>query len=369
MDKRFQVFVSSTFTDLKDERQAVLKAVLELDHMPAGMELFPATDASAWQLIRDVIDASDYYVLIVGGRYGSLDEAGIGYTEKEYDYALATKKPVVPLLHENPDNLPRDKTDIDALAWKRLTSFREKVEKRHTCVYWKSADDLKAKVIVGLTSVIKRQPAVGWVRADEVPSGATLAEVLTLRNRIAELESASAARDTGPPPGTEELAQGNERIELSVVFTARPRHSVYPHENDSRLRGSISATWNQIFGAVAPTMTNEATDQVLRNSLRAFISQEATRVYQPGKQFKDKILTDFSHTASEIDTCIIQLRALGLIKVNDKKRSVTDRGTYWTLTPYGDALMVQLRAVHRIPLDEDVQPGAVEEEEGKPGDA
>jgi hypothetical protein len=82
MDKRFQVFISSTFTDLKDERQAVLKAILELDHMPAGMELFPATDSSAWQLIKDVIDSSDYYVLIVGGRYGSLDEAGIGFTEK-----------------------------------------------------------------------------------------------------------------------------------------------------------------------------------------------------------------------------------------------------------------------------------------------
>jgi len=68
MDKRYQVFVSSTFTDLKDERQGVLRAILELDHMPAGMELFPATDASAWQLIKDVIDASDYYVLIVGGR-------------------------------------------------------------------------------------------------------------------------------------------------------------------------------------------------------------------------------------------------------------------------------------------------------------
>lgn len=75
MDKRYQVFISSTFEDLKEERQAVSKAVLELNHMPAGMELFPASDDKAWQLIKEVIDASDYYVLIIGGRYGSLDEA------------------------------------------------------------------------------------------------------------------------------------------------------------------------------------------------------------------------------------------------------------------------------------------------------
>lgn len=78
MEKRYQIFISSTFRDLIDERQAVLKSILELDHMPAGMELFPATYDTAWDLIKDVIDASDYYVLIIGGRYGSLDGEGIG---------------------------------------------------------------------------------------------------------------------------------------------------------------------------------------------------------------------------------------------------------------------------------------------------
>jgi len=129
MDKRYQVFISSTFRDLLDERQAVLKAVLELDHMPAGMELFPASDDSAWQLIKDVIDSSDYYVLIIGGRYGSLDDTGIGYTEKEYDYAISSKKPIVPLLYMNPDNLPRDKTDTSESSWAKLKLFRERVEK------------------------------------------------------------------------------------------------------------------------------------------------------------------------------------------------------------------------------------------------
>jgi len=110
-------------------------------------------------------------------------------------------------------------------------------------------------------------------------------------------------------------------------------------------------------------MTNEATDGVLRSAIKTFITQEASRVYQSKKQFKDKNLVEFAHTSSEIDTCIIQLRALGLIKINDKRRSVKDIGTYWTLTPYGDALMVQLRAIHRDPIEDDVQPGEVEEEE------
>lgn len=42
MDKRYQVFISSTYADLQDERQEVIQALLELDCIPAGMELFPA---------------------------------------------------------------------------------------------------------------------------------------------------------------------------------------------------------------------------------------------------------------------------------------------------------------------------------------
>ena len=91
MEKRYQIFISSTFDDLKEERQAVIKGILELEHIPAGMELFPATDDEAWQLISEVINSSDYYVLVIGGRYGSLDEEGLGYTQKEYEYAHSKK--------------------------------------------------------------------------------------------------------------------------------------------------------------------------------------------------------------------------------------------------------------------------------------
>lgn len=355
MDKRYQIFISSTFVDLQDERQAVLKAILELDHMPAGMELFPATDDTAWQLIRDVIDGSDYYVLIVGGRYGSLDDAGISYTEKEYDHALSTRKPVIPLLHENPDNLPRGKTETDAAAWERLKKFRAKVEQKHTCVYWRTADDLKAKVIVGLTAAIKRHPAVGWVRADKVPTEATLAQVLSLRNRIAELEQEAATLRDRPPHGTEVLAQGEDKFELHLSFIARKELSAYPYHEDQGYTASITPSWNAIFAAVAPSMINEASDVSLRQAFRDFLRRESVRAFQGRKEFKDRTLREFAFHNDEIDTCIVQLRALGLIKENDRKRSVKDVGTYWTLTPYGNTLMVQLRAVRREPApDEDL---------------
>ena len=41
MDKRYQVFLSSTYADLKDERQKVIQDLMEMDCIQAGMELFP----------------------------------------------------------------------------------------------------------------------------------------------------------------------------------------------------------------------------------------------------------------------------------------------------------------------------------------
>ena len=113
MEKRYQVFVSSTFTDLTRERQAVMQALLELDCFPAGMELFPASSDDQWTLIQRVIDDCDYYLVIVGGRYGSLDAEGTSYTEKEYDYAIQQGKYVLGFVHGQPGDIPSRNTDHD----------------------------------------------------------------------------------------------------------------------------------------------------------------------------------------------------------------------------------------------------------------
>lgn len=86
--KRYQIFLSSTFSDLEVERRKVMQTLLEMDCIPSGMEFFPASDEETFDFIKTVIDSCDYYVLIVAARYGSVAPDGISYTEKEYDYAL-----------------------------------------------------------------------------------------------------------------------------------------------------------------------------------------------------------------------------------------------------------------------------------------
>jgi hypothetical protein len=89
-----------------------MQALLELDCIPSGMELFPAADEDQWSLIKGVIDDCDYYVVIIAGRYGSIGPEGKSYTQMEYEYAVDAKKPVLAFLHGDPGKIEVDRTDI-----------------------------------------------------------------------------------------------------------------------------------------------------------------------------------------------------------------------------------------------------------------
>src|SRR5258708_7074853 len=138
MEKRYQVFISSTYADLKEERRAVTQTVIELDCIPAGMELFPAADEEQMAFIKRVIDDCDYYLLIIGGKYGSVSESGISYTEQEYDYAITRGLKVIALLHENPDEIPLGKSEKDPTLREKLKKFREKAAQGRLVKFWKT---------------------------------------------------------------------------------------------------------------------------------------------------------------------------------------------------------------------------------------
>lgn len=64
MEKKYQVFISSTYKDLIEARSKVRDAILSMMHFPVGMEMFNAADEEQWEIIQETIDSSDYYVLM-----------------------------------------------------------------------------------------------------------------------------------------------------------------------------------------------------------------------------------------------------------------------------------------------------------------
>jgi hypothetical protein len=344
MDKRYQVFVSSTYEDLREERQEVMQALLELDSIPSGMELFPAANEDQWTLIKGVIDDCDYYLVVIGGRYGSVGPAGISYTQMEYEYAVAQGKPVIAFLHKDPGALPAKKCEKTPEGKEKLDAFRDLAQEK-MCRYWTSSADLGSVVSRSLVKLIKTHPAVGWVRADLLPDQSTAEEMLRLRKRIEELENSLGTS----PAGTEHLSQGDDSIELNFSFGAFKDSKSYAAE--AKYRHTFHATWNELFAAVSPLLIDEASDGIMKQGLDGFVAERNTPILQENDSLKNFTLKGFSLLQEDFDTVKVQLLALKLISKSTKKktRSVSDRNAYWMLTPYGESIMISLRAIKKTP--------------------
>ena len=203
---KYQVFVSSTYKDLRVEREAVTWALLSARHIPVGMEAFTATKDRGWKTIRSAIDRSDYYVLLVAGRYGTTDEDGLSWTQKEYDYATSRGIPTLVFIRAK-SAITADQMEDAPLPQERLEAFKSLLRQRHHCVEWNGEDDLVSHVNSALTNHILDDedggaPRPGWYRGDEIPASATLDEFARLSAELSrlqtELESLRAAREKTP---------------------------------------------------------------------------------------------------------------------------------------------------------------------------
>ena len=129
----YKGFVSSTYQDLREERAEVQKALLKLNCLPVGMELFPAADDETWEFIKQQIDDSDYYVVLVAARYGSLAADGVSFTEKEYDYAREREIPSIGFVHGDRARIPFGETDSDPELVKKLNALSAKLRSGRGC--------------------------------------------------------------------------------------------------------------------------------------------------------------------------------------------------------------------------------------------
>lgn len=169
MEKIYQIFVSSTFEDLRMERQEVMAAVVSTGNVPIGMEYFPAGNASPFDYIKQQIDGADYYILIVAGKYGSInEETGVSYTEMEFDYAISKSVPVAVLLYKNINQLKGEQLENTDKRRGMLEAFRKKVCQGRMAAFWEDEKDLKLKVKEAIDNLIKNSPRIGWIRADQV---------------------------------------------------------------------------------------------------------------------------------------------------------------------------------------------------------
>ena len=319
-----------------------MQALLELNCMPAGMELFPAANDDQWNWIKKVIDESDYYLVIIAGRYGSTSKiTGLSYTEMEYRYATEKRKPVIAFIHEDRSSLLAKHFESNPEGRDKLAEFIELVQSR-LCKYWTTPADLGAKVSRSLTQLTKQYPSPGWVKSNLVPEESAV-EILALRRRIEELELELQKVSTSLPVGTEWLSSGNDGFELFFAFDRKRakegRNSAIYWVNAGEDSAGINLSWNEIFASIAPAFIEPVPEYTFEYELRRTIEARAIPLLEdkfPGERF-----TNFRIFDDSFKTIKVQLRALRLLS------TVPGNKDTWVLTEYGDLHMNDLLAVKK----------------------
>lgn len=334
MDKRYQVFVSSTFTDLEEERKHVIQTLMEMDCIPAGMELFPAIDEEQWEFIKKVIDDCDYYLLIIGGRYGSVADDGLSYTEKEFDYAVSKGLRVIVLLHDNPESLPFAKSEKDAELREKLKAFTDKASKGRLRKTWSTAEELPGLVALSMSKTIKTYPAVGWIRANQASNESVLRELIdlqkdneSLRNQLNDIKSEKATISI----------QDLDDMDSVFEFKWIAHYSIMDYGSTSSRELTCHMTWKEIFSAISPFIIGICLERKVSSILGELVREKS--------QVESSSATINEH---DLKTISIQLTAYNLVDVGIQKNSKSNNIEYvWSLTEKGKKEMLSLRTIRK----------------------
>lgn len=163
------VFVSSTWLDLRPEREAVERAVQRLRETKfVGMEHFGSRDSAPRAASLAEIDSSSVYVGIVASRYGS------GITEAEYERARQNGLPCL-VYFKDPAKVPAEWRETEPAQLLKLDAFKRKLRANHlNAPDFNSPEDLAAKVTADLHRWLFDEyltPRLRRALRDELPRG------------------------------------------------------------------------------------------------------------------------------------------------------------------------------------------------------
>jgi hypothetical protein len=350
---KYQVFISSTYEDLKDERDQVIKAVLEMGHIPVGMEMFSAADEEQWAIIARHIEESDYYAVIVAHRVGSLASGGISYTRKEYEYAISKGVPVLGFVLEDTAMWPNDRNESTDSGIAALASFKTLIKQKPVS-FWTSADDLYARFTVALGKAFTANPREGWIRSSDasVPSDVS-AEIIRLSSENAKLRG--QLEDERAASG----ADKNDVIYRTLqTLLATKRTPSYRYERTGKWYSDSEVSLFRVFRTLGAEMIVESSVREMANTLAMNVR-------------KDKSHSKWDVVAfNQLRNLLADLMTLDLVQPSTRRHAVSDNEEYWSLSTFGnDVLKATLKLSLSDTTDTSVPSDESSDDSGPGGDS
>lgn len=341
MKTKYQIFVSSTYEDLKEEREIVIKSILEMGHIPVGMEMFSAGDEEQWNLIKKQIDDCDYYVVIVAHRYGSLDK-NISYTEKEYDYASSINMPTLGFLINESISWPNSKIDKDAKKVKAVANFKSKIKKK-IIAFWDNKNDLYGKVSIALMKQFNTNPGIGWVRANKYSGTEVLSEISRLSKENGDLRLINEKLTN---QSTTEASKEEKKV-FNILLHNKRKISFY-YKTITGWQDSTEFSLFEIFNLIVPELIIENTTKNCASLIGL--------TFKPQKDKETRI--EWPTPSNTIRRILADLSVLDLLEPSVKKHKMDDTNEYWTLSEKGKLVYKMVREevmMKNLPIDRTIE--------------
>lgn len=337
VEKRYQVFISTTYPDMQSARQALMLPLMNLGLMPMSVDLHLESSHGLMPVAQRMIDDCDYFVILLGGRYGTLSPLGLSFPHREYIFAATKRKPVLALIHDQPLSLPENAREPNREGQVRRDDFARLLETKVPSYRWREERELAGLITRVMPEMMSQYPSPGWVRADAI-AGTGAEDIQVLRRRVADLEREREEWLGGGRSRARNLARGSDRVTLDYSC------DVYEGGDCKLAMTRRELDWDRIFACVAPVMLNPVSEPVMQKALEDFIVRQALddviREFPKAHAVRNVVLA--GHAFNQIK---VHLRALGLISKTPEK---DNRGLpLWRLTAQGDATMNQVVARRR----------------------
>ena len=207
--KLYTAFLSSNYSELKEERTIAIGKLLDADFFPVTMEHFVVASTDGFKDICELIDDSDVFILLLGTRYGSRDKRdNKSWTEKEFEYARKNDKKMLIIKLESLKKLTDVYSDdmTDEEFNERLKDLEDEGNIGYASRYYKLIDELsQMPSLMALTKQSEGQKdkeeavteAVKETQKEEGPETAENKNAETAKAEAGEAEKAETAKTGG----------------------------------------------------------------------------------------------------------------------------------------------------------------------------
>lgn len=273
LDKRYQVFISTSGSEMQPERIILSQTLVGMGFFSWGLEQRnPLSTAFA----RRQIDDCDYVVILLGSQYGEQSVSGVGYMHLEYIYAVTKQKPIIVFMHDDPTSREPSLHDAKAELREKFNDFRKLLQNEVDQVFtYRSLRDLEMAVRLNMPQMLERYPVTGWVRPQNAQ--ALHDEIDQLKARIAQMEAEAGKREPDP-------FLSLPKVSMHEIFSFEYRMHAYQDGNFKELKIQKKLTWAELLAILGSTFVNPTPEEFFSKRLNEYLNEtglEDARIEMP----------------------------------------------------------------------------------------